>query len=214
MKYDIIVADPPWDYNDKGRGSIAKHYAPMKMKDIVGLGPLIRAVSGPQTVLLLWGTWPHLIAPVGMKELFTAWGFTYKTCAFLYLKKVLSDPTKFKKGRGAYTASNSEPCFLGRKNGLMLPVKSRKVRQVIDDRRGPELLETVVLPHSQKPLAFYDRVHELYKGYSVLELFARRQYRKWNCQGDEMDGRDIRDALQSIANTPEKAPRKRTTTKV
>ena len=36
-KYDIIYADPPWSYSDKGcNGNAAEHYAALKRYEVIG----------------------------------------------------------------------------------------------------------------------------------------------------------------------------------
>ena len=85
-KYDIIYADPPWrfrTYSDKGKGRSAdKHYPTMEKSAIQTLP--IERLSKRDSVLLLWVTAPCLIEGF---ELIEAWGFTYKTVAFTWLKQ-------------------------------------------------------------------------------------------------------------------------------
>jgi len=56
--------------------------------------------------------------------------------------------------------------------------------------------------HSRKPAEIQNRIERLCSG-PFLELFARRQRPGWTCLGNEIDGRDIRDALNDIAEAPD-----------
>lgn len=45
-KYQIIYADPPWNYNDQGcQGTMANHYRGMKIEDICALGGGIKEIA-------------------------------------------------------------------------------------------------------------------------------------------------------------------------
>jgi hypothetical protein len=77
--YNVIVADPPWQYRNKKTGgsmisgSGAK-YPTMSLEDICLLN--IPSICQKDCVLFLWGTTP--LADYSMKVM-DAWGFKYKT---------------------------------------------------------------------------------------------------------------------------------------
>ena len=81
-KYNIIYADPPWQYkvySKKGQGRSAEsHYPTMSLEDIQALP--VRDLAAADCVLFMWTTIPLL------KDCFSvmrACGFTYKTVAFV-----------------------------------------------------------------------------------------------------------------------------------
>ena len=82
-KYGIIYADPPWRYDMKrGHGVAENHYPTMSIEEICALP--VADLAAKDSALFLWGTFPQL------KEAFRvidAWGFQYKTLAFLWLKQ-------------------------------------------------------------------------------------------------------------------------------
>ena len=85
-RFSIIYADPPWSYqvwSDKGKGRSAEnHYPTMSKADIQNL-PIPR-ICEKDCVLFLWVTAPCLEQGL---ELIRAWGFTYKTVAFTWVKQ-------------------------------------------------------------------------------------------------------------------------------
>lgn len=81
-KFDVIYADPPWHYSNSGvNGAAGKHYPVMKTKDICALD--VAAHTKENCAIFLWATWPNLPEAIKVME---AWGFSYKTCAFLWVK--------------------------------------------------------------------------------------------------------------------------------
>jgi N6-adenosine-specific RNA methylase IME4 len=229
MKFDVVIADPPWKYQQQGRGAAEIHYPTMPDREIYALGELVQDVMEPQAVLLMWATWPKMPECI---ETMKAWGAPYKTCAFTWYKTMRTQPG-FKMGGGSYTRSNNEVCLLGRPKGKAMARSSRAVRQVIHEEVEPchicqgdgrvflplrvyELCENCggsgfeVTPfpsdiqahigaHSQKPDEFYRRVQQLYAGRNILELFSRTARPGIRALGNEIDGTDIRVALQELA---------------
>ena len=84
-KYSIIYADPPWayrTYSKKGQGRSAEsHYPTMCIEDIKALP--VGELAAKDCALFLWITFPCLCEAL---EVLTAWGFSYKTVAFVTLK--------------------------------------------------------------------------------------------------------------------------------
>ena len=82
-KYSVIYADPPWRYAQKGlQGAAEKHYPTMGIDELCTLP--VADLAAPDSVLFLWATFPQL--PEALR-LIKAWGFTYKSVAFVWLKK-------------------------------------------------------------------------------------------------------------------------------
>lgn len=127
-KYNVIYADPPWrfaTYSDKGKGRGAeKHYPTMPKHEIQALP--VPKISAKDSVLFLWATAPCLTEAF---ELIDAWGFTYKTVAFIWIKQCRKSDRLF-TGLGYYTRANAEYCLLATK-GKILERKSRSVSSVI-----------------------------------------------------------------------------------
>lgn len=82
-KYNVIYADPPWRYEQKSlQGAAENHYPTMNINDMCALP--VGDLADKDCVLFLWATFPML--PEALK-LIDAWGFQYKTVAFVWLKQ-------------------------------------------------------------------------------------------------------------------------------
>ncbi|OPX87758.1 MAG: hypothetical protein A4E53_02380 [Pelotomaculum sp. PtaB.Bin104] len=86
-KYRLIIADPPWTYNDQGtrlspayegkQRKSGKHYNVMTLSEICALGEWARSVTEDDAILLLWST--HPIKRTHPWPVIDAWGFKYST---------------------------------------------------------------------------------------------------------------------------------------
>ena len=180
-KYQIIYADPPWSYNNSGFDyAAAKQYPTMPLTDICSLG--ISEISDNNCTLFLWGTWPLLPECL---EVMKAWGFTYKTIGFVWLKTrenvnqygfLPSDKLSETPGMGFWTMSNTEFCLIGVKgNPRRL---NTGVRQVV---------YSPLREHSRKPDEIRERIVTLMGDLPRIELFARRKVNGWDVWGNEVE---------------------------
>src|SRR5689334_15450921 len=84
-RYSILLADPPWAFQNwsargAGRGA-SRHYAVMSLDDICALP--VASVAAKDATLFLWATGPMLPEALRVIE---AWGFQFKTVAFVWTK--------------------------------------------------------------------------------------------------------------------------------
>lgn len=173
-KYSVIYADPPWAFtawSDKARRHVSKHYSTMTIQEIMDLP--VQELADDNAVLLMWATFPNLPLALATIE---AWGFTYKTCAFTWVKLNKKSPGLF-WGMGYYTRSNAEICLLATK-GKPLERHSHKVHSVI---------VSPVEEHSKKPNETRERIVELFGDLPRIELFARQHADGWDCWGNETE---------------------------
>ena len=182
MKYQIIYSDPPWPfktYSEKGKGrSPEKHYKCMSMDDIKKLP--VGNIADDNCALFLWPVFPHLEHAL---EVIKAWGFTYKTVAFVWVK-TNRKTMGFHWGCGYWTRANAEIVLLATKGK---PKRlSAGVHQVIMEPVGK---------HSVKPRIVRKKIVKLMGNLSRIELFAREKEEGWVSIGLDIDGKDIRDVL-------------------
>lgn len=174
QKYKIIYADPPWQYkvySKKGLGRSAEsHYPTMSLEDIQALP--VGELADSDCVLFMWTTIPLL------KDCFTvmkAWGFEYKTIAFVWIKLNRKSDSLF-WGMGHWTRANAELCMLATKGHPKR--KSAGVHQVIISH---------IEEHSKKPDEARERIVQLVGDLPRVELFARQKTGGWDVWGNEVD---------------------------
>lgn len=191
--FGAILADPPWRFEVwngetavKSRSrkpgmhgtyvSSSVHYQTMRLAEIAKLP--VAEIAADDAVLFLWISWPLLIEAV---DLMKSWGFTYKTCAFAWMKAHTRQVDMFRDdgdphmGLGYWTRANSEVCLLA--------TRGKPKRLNADVRQG------IIAPrreHSRKPDGIHERIERLVAG-PYLELFARQQRPNWTSWGNETD---------------------------
>ena len=189
-KYKIIYADPPWQYrvySKKGQGRSAEnHYHTMNIKDIMALP--VDKIADKDCILFLWITFPCLKEGIEVME---RWGFKYKTCGFNWVKRNKKKNTYF-MGLGFWTRSNSEECLIGTKG------QPKRVSKSV-----PQICDARIMEHSKKPAEIRERIVELCGELPRVELFARDKVKGWDSLGDEIDGKDIREALREVIENNE-----------
>lgn len=174
-KYQIIYADPPWKYTVFGdkppaaRGRESDYYEVMDLLDIAALP--VTSIAAEDSVLFMWATFPAMQTAM---KLMRNWGFYYRTVGFVWVKRNKKSDSYF-WGMGGWTRSNAEVCLIGTRGNLKRV--SRSVHQVID---------SPIRGHSQKPPETRDRIVELMRDKSRIELFARERVPGWDAWGDEV----------------------------
>lgn len=186
--YGAILADPPWKFynwskrpwwerSDRNTSrAVERHYDTQDTSTLATL-PLADLAS-TDCVLFLWACWPTLKDAF---QLIDAWGFTYKTCAFDWMKADNRQPHFFEEetpaqvGMGYWTRANTEPCLLA--------TRGKPKRLNADVRQG------IIAPrreHSRKPDGIHERIERLVAG-PYCELFARQKRAGWDVWGNQTD---------------------------
>lgn len=183
-RFEIIYADPPWRYNNRTiRGGAEHHYSTMSLKQICAL-PVSKLVA-ENAVLFLWATWPTL--PHAF-DVIKAWGFTYKNCAFDWVKTTKDGAPVF--GLGHWSRGNTEPCLFATRGKPKRA--SASVRQtIVDDHFTADELAQHLLAcqrgeHSAKPPETRDRIVRLMGDLPRLEMFARDRVDGWHAWGNQV----------------------------
>ena len=170
-KYNIILADPAWSYRCKGLSGCAdRHYPTMNIKDICTLP--VANIAAKDSVLFLWTTFPILPE---VFEVIKSWGFTYKTVAFVFVKRNRKSLGYF-MGMGFWTRSNAEICLLA--------TKGQPKRQ---SRSVHQLIVSPLEAHSKKPDIARDKIIQLMGNLPRVELFARQTPADWDVWGNEVE---------------------------
>lgn len=173
QKYKVIYADPPWHYrvwSKKGDGRSAEaHYPTMNLEDIKMLP--VAQIADRDAALFLWVTFPLLQEAWSVMK---AWGFTYKSVAFVWIKQNRKSNALF-WGMGYWTRANAEICLLATRGHPKRVAKN--VHQVIFSH---------IEEHSKKPDEARRRIEQLMGDVPRIELFARRTSPGWDVWGNEV----------------------------
>ena len=197
MSYQLIYADPAWQYSNKiSNGAAGDHYSTMPIEEMKRLP--VWAIADENAVLAMWYTGNFASEAV---ELAQAWGFKVKTMkgftwvklnqlAEQHINKALAAGevqdfydfmdllnTQTRMNGGNYTRANSEDLLIAVR-GTGLERLSASVKQVIHSPLGE---------HSAKPWEARHRLELLYGDVSRIELFARQESPGWDAWGNECD---------------------------
>lgn len=173
MNYEIIYADPPWDYKGqtqhggKGNpdsGGAIRHYPTMTVKQMI---EQIQIPAADNSLLFMWTSSPHLDQAIDLGK---GWGFQYATVAFVWDKQ--------KVNPGFYTMSQTELCLVFKRGKIPAPRGARNIRQLVSEMRRE---------HSRKPDEVRTRIEEMFPTQSKLEMFARTQTPGWDVWGNQTD---------------------------
>lgn len=169
-KYSVIYADPPWRYErSKVQGAAEKHYPTMSIDELCAMP--VPELAAKDCALFLWATFPQL--PEALR-LIRAWGFRYRTVAFVWLKRNRKSPSWF-YGMGYWTRSNAEICLLA--------TKGKPKRQSAGVH---QFLISPIEQHSKKPDAAREKIVALMGDLPRIELFARQKTPGWDIWGNEL----------------------------
>ena len=139
-------------------------------------------LAAKDCILFMWTTIPLLQDCFSVMK---AWGFTYKTVAFVWIKQNKRSDSLF-WGMGHWTRANAELCMLATQGHPKR--RSASVHQVILSR---------IKEHSRKPEEARERIIRLAGDMPRIELFARQITPGWDAWGNEIPGYFHSDTVSS-----------------
>ena len=176
--FGCILADPPWAFKTySGERTLPtrgahEHYQTADTSVIAEIP--VASVAADDCALFMWVVDSHFDEALALGE---AWGFKFKTCAFVWFKS-RGENISPKPSMGYWTRKQTEQCWLFTKGA---PKRLGKgVEQALFCGRGA---------HSAKPDRTYERIEALVGG-PYLELFARSERPGWSAWGNEVGKRD------------------------
>ena len=206
-EYDIVYADPPWDYGGKMQydktsiksenvgftkdvfiSSASFKYPTLNVRELKTLD--VGSIAAPDSLLFMWTTGPQLKNSI---DVGTHWGFDYKTVAFVW-DKMIHNP-------GQYTLSQTEFCLVMKKGRIPKPRGVRNIRQFVQAPRSK---------HSEKPQTVQEGVTTMFPEQRKIELFARDVVSGWANWGlDVLDGsaNNLKEAEHCNLLVPTELPR-------
>ncbi len=163
-RFKTILADPPWDEQQRGDRGAASHYQLMSLDAIKAMP--VSELAAPDAHCWLWVTNATLRAGYDVME---AWGFSPRS-PLTWIKPRI--------GLGQYLRNATEHLILGTRGNA--PVRFRA---------QPTWMFAPLQEHSHKPEEQYAVIERISDG-PYLELFARRRppsTADWSVWGNEVD---------------------------
>lgn len=226
-KFNVIVADPPWPFKDSlkmsdvKRGALA-NYDTMTMQQIREM-PVKDHCNPDGAVLCLWV--PGSLLQEGLDTM-KAWGFKHKQ-TYVWVKtkkeplvnlsstfkKIVKqfDGVKIVKGLGhilsttcdVFDLANTLAFGMGRlfrqtHEICLIGTSGKSIHKQLQNKSQRSVCFAENLKHSAKPEDLQDSLEIMFPKARKLELFARRIRTGWTCLGNEIDGKDIYDALANL----------------
>jgi len=191
MRFRVVVADPPWSFDDKltmsdvARGSEA-NYPVMPVRHLADIGLLVQKVVEDDAVLALWFVAAQAQAGLNVMK---AWGFRQTQ---IWTWEKLTKRGKKAFGLGRLARNCTEHLYVG--------VRGSPYKYLTDKTRRSSF-EAAIGPHSQKPEALQDMLDAMFPGEAKVELFARRDRPGWVCCGLECPstpGEVVEDSLHRL----------------
>jgi len=167
-KYQVIYADPPWEYRHCASNSrkIENHYQTMTLQNIKSLS----IPADENSVLYLWTTAPKLQEGI---ETLIAWGFDYRSCLVWDKQKI---------GIGYWFRGQHEILLVGVKGKFSPPASNLRVSSVLRVSRAS---------HSDKPDIIRVWIDKWYPEAKKLEMFKRDHTplfkSDWDVWGNEVE---------------------------
>jgi len=199
MKHQVIIADPPWGFDDglkkmkrKVKRSAASHYRTMTTKQVAELP--VKDLADPAGCLLaLWV--PGSMLEDGLMVM-KAWGFKLKQIfVWVKLKKAYAKEADW---------NNSTRVGMGRlfrqsHEIALICTSGKSVYKLLKNKAQRSVAFDLNLGHSIKPPTLHRRLDKMFPDAAKVELFARRSMPGWTVLGDGIDGKDIDVAIQELA---------------
>ena len=163
ITFRTILADPPWDIEQRGGRGAETHYQLMNLERIKGMGTALQPFVAEDAHLWLWVTNATLRHGYDVAE---AWGFTVRSPLTW---------VKFRLGLGNYLRNSTEHLLFATKG-----------RAPVQYRSQPTWIQAPVQDHSHKPEEQYALIERISPG-PYLELFARRRQPGWDAWGNQIE---------------------------
>lgn len=200
MKHQVIIADPPWGFDDglkkmkrKVCRSAASQYRTMTAQQVATLP--VKDLADPAGCLLaLWV--PGSMLEDGLMVM-KAWGFKLKQVfVWVKLKKDYAKEADW---------NNSTRVGMGRlfrqsHEIALICTSGKSVYRFLQNKAQRSVCFDLNRGHSIKPDILHKRLDKMFPTSQKLELFGRRPVEGWTVLGDGIDGKDIDVAIRELVS--------------
>ena len=169
-KYQVIYADPPWQYDFacRKKAAIENKYPTMTQDEL----KLINIPAENNAVLYLWATAPKLLEAI---DVINAWGFEYITHAVW---------DKGYSGMGYWFLGQHELLLVAKRGKFSPPKPNLRIASIFTVKKSK---------HSEKPFIVRHWINKWFPNMTKIELFARpigelfEKEEGWDVWGNEVE---------------------------
>lgn len=221
-KYQVIVSDPPWMFNDvltmeKTKRGAAANYPLLDTSELCALK--VKQIADPKgCVLVLWSIGSLLDDAMRVMK---AWGFSQKQI-FVWVKtkkqplqNLKSGMRKLKRNKtltieniekeiDAFDLNETMSFGMGRlfrqtHEICLIGINSTQIYKQLANKSQRSVCFNENKKHSSKPENLQDYLDLMFPKEDKLEMFARRKRAGWDVIGNEVcGGEDIRDSIERL----------------
>lgn len=207
LSYDLILADPPWQFENwstNGEWKSANMQYETQGIDWICSLPVSELCRG-DALLVMWTTWPILMrADAPAHRVMKAWGFKPRTGgAWFKRSRVNAMPWQ---GTGYVLRSACEPFLIGTMGEPLIKAQ----RGMLESFADMDVIDAKIREHSRKPDEIYGMCERIVPhGLKAAELFARQRHQgermEWHAWGNETEKFEA-PAISAASTSPATPP--------
>ncbi|CRY19529.1 MT-A70 family methyltransferase [Yersinia enterocolitica] len=168
--YDVIYADPPWQYGSKPNRGVSLEYSTMSLTELCTMQ--VRGIASPNSALFMWVTGAMVSEALTVGA---AWGFK-----FIRIDKVWE-----KKKHTGSRHGVVGPWGMNDAEFLLLFTRGKVCSNQTERNQYTVYEEKYTGTHSGKPHFFREQIERRFKNARRIELFARTSSPGWDVWGDQ-----------------------------
>ncbi|MGM7737826.1 MT-A70 family methyltransferase [Yersinia enterocolitica] len=168
--YDVIYADPPWQYGSKPNRGVSLKYSTMSVTELCAMQ--VRGIASPNSALFMWVTGAMVSEALIVGA---AWGFKFIRVDKVWEKK---KHTGSRHGVVGPWGMNDAEFLLLFTRGKVCGNQTERNQYTVYEEKYTGI-------HSGKPHFFREQIERRFKNARRIELFARTSSPGWDVWGDQ-----------------------------
>lgn len=168
--YDVIYADPPWQYGSKPNRGVSLEYPTMSLTELCTMQ--VKSIASPNAALFMWVTGAMVSEALIVGA---AWGFK-----FIRIDKVWE-----KKKHTGSRHGVVGPWGMNDAEFLLLFTRGKVCGNQTERNQYTVYEEKYTGIHSGKPHFFREQIERRFKNARRIELFARTSSTSWDVWGNQ-----------------------------
>ncbi|WP_071990605.1 MT-A70 family methyltransferase [Yersinia pseudotuberculosis] len=168
--YDVIYADPPWQYGSKPNRGVSLEYSTMSVAELCAMQ--VKSIASQNAALFMWVTGAMISEALIVGA---AWGFKFIRVDKVWEKK---KHTGSRHGVVGPWGMNDAEFLLLFTRGKVCGKQTERNQYTVYEEKYTGI-------HSGKPHFFREQIERRFKNARRIELFARTSSLGWDVWGDQ-----------------------------